>query len=102
MFKALDSVWEKSKDEDLGDFLSDANPFLLDSGTSADPAIEKEFSDFISAKGSSVLFDDEDSFKLVSLFLHENESINEMYPSVADLFATVTNEDWKRIITDNK
>ena len=43
IFYVLDAAWDKSRDEELGDFLSGANPFLFEDSGSADPAVFAEF-----------------------------------------------------------
>ena len=43
MFYALDAVYDESKDEILGDYLSGLNPFLFEEEGSADPAEFEEF-----------------------------------------------------------
>lgn len=45
MFKALDDLWDETRDEGLGEFLSGANPTLFDDAGSADPAVFVEYSD---------------------------------------------------------
>jgi len=44
MFLALDALWDDCRDETLGGFLSEANPYLWADKGSADPAIWSEFS----------------------------------------------------------
>lgn len=43
IFYVLDDVWDDSKDYDLGQFLSSANPFLFSDIGSADPYIYEDF-----------------------------------------------------------
>ena len=46
----LDACWEKNKDENLGYFLSEMNPYLWVDIGSADPAVYEEFKDFMKDK----------------------------------------------------
>lgn len=43
MFLALDAAWDEGRSEELGRYLSDANPFLWEDGRSADPAVWDDF-----------------------------------------------------------
>ncbi|MGI6216887.1 MAG: hypothetical protein ACOYIK_04670 [Coriobacteriales bacterium] len=43
VFYALDAAYDESKDEEIGKYLSDANPFLFNDRDSADPAIFEEY-----------------------------------------------------------
>ena len=46
----LNSCWEKNKNETLGQFLSEMNPFLWKQEVSADPAYFEEFKTFMKDK----------------------------------------------------
>lgn len=43
IFYALDAQWEESENQELGEFLSRANPFLFADEGSADPAVYADF-----------------------------------------------------------
>lgn len=43
IYYALENEWEESKNQDLADFLSSANPFLFKDLSSANPLIFNEF-----------------------------------------------------------
>jgi len=43
LYYALDNVWEKNKDDNLGEFCSNMNPFLFKGEGSADPTIYSHF-----------------------------------------------------------
>lgn len=43
IFYALDAQWEESENQELGEFLSRANPFLFADESSADPAVYADF-----------------------------------------------------------
>lgn len=65
IFFALDSVWQKTPDENLGQFLSDCNPFLWKNIDSADPAMLSEFCEMCPQKEISL----EDSYKIASEYI---------------------------------
>ncbi len=50
IFLALNQEWEECKDESLGDFLSDINPYRWNAEMSADPAYYEEFKNFMKDK----------------------------------------------------
>lgn len=50
LFYALDSIWEKDKDEMLGQYLSEMNPFLFNEEGSADPSIYNSFKKTFNSK----------------------------------------------------
>ena len=50
IYYALDSVWNNSRNENLGEFLSECNPFLWKSLDSADPAMFAEFCELFPQK----------------------------------------------------
>jgi len=43
VFYALDHEWDQIRGQELGDFLSDMDPFLFDDEGSADPAVYSHF-----------------------------------------------------------
>lgn len=59
IFYALDAAWDESKNEELGDYLSSANPFLFKDIGSANPEVYERFQAMLPAKVSL-----EDSFDL--------------------------------------
>lgn len=46
MFRALDCLYDEEPADELGEFLGDANPYLFEDHSSADPALEDEFNKF--------------------------------------------------------
>lgn len=45
IYYLLELCYDDNNEEDLGEYLSDANPFIFDDEGSADPAIYNEFSE---------------------------------------------------------
>ena len=50
IFFMLNACWEENKDENLGYFLSEMNPYLWVDIGSADPAVYEEFKEFMKDK----------------------------------------------------
>ncbi len=65
IFYALDSVWDASHDEHLGQYLSDANPFLWAEKVSANPAIYDAFCKCIPQENIAL----EDSYYLAQSYI---------------------------------
>lgn len=47
LFYMFDSVWDETKNEQLGSFLSSMNPFLWTNESSANPSYYEEYEEFI-------------------------------------------------------
>ena len=88
VYFALDSVWDNSRNKNLGQFLSDVNPFLLLDVGSADPAMFIEFCEFFPKKEFSI----EESYTIA------NEYINRLdyyySDSVRDAWKSINQEKW--------
>ena len=69
VFYALDSAWDESKNKELGDYLSSANPFLFKDIGSADPEIYESFRMMVPAHISL-----EKSYDLATVYVHTLES----------------------------
>lgn len=90
IFYALDSVWEDTKDFELGQFLSSANPFLfLDIG-SADPAI---YADFITKVPKKI--DVEDSYKIALDYM---KSLNN--ERFLNAFTEISQDEWEEEVKE--
>ena len=50
IFFMLDACWEDTKDTNLGQFLSEMNPYMWGTEDSADPAVYEEFKEFMKDK----------------------------------------------------
>lgn len=48
IYYVLDAAWEETKESELGDYLSGANPFRFEDIGSADPAVFHRFCEIIS------------------------------------------------------
>ena len=83
-FYALDSVWETSHNEELRQYLSDANPFLWDGENSAVPEIYTEFCAVVQQENISL----EESYHAAA------EYINALPVYVREAFSSITPEKW--------
>ena len=89
MYYALDAAYEKTKDERLRQYLSDADPFLFRDGGSADPAVYIEFEREYCAGAESAV-DEESSLAFVRDYL------GRVGPLFIAAFDSIVNlENWK-------
>ncbi len=65
IFFMLDACWDECKDEMLGHFLSEMNPYLWETEDSADPAVYSEFKAFMKDK----VIGEDNGFKLAKEYL---------------------------------
>ena len=65
IFYALDAVWNENENKELGNYLSDANPFLFKDIGSANPEIYESFRMMIPSHISL-----KDSFDLANAYVH--------------------------------
>ncbi|MBQ7528982.1 hypothetical protein IJT10_03655 [bacterium] len=84
IFYALDAAWDKSKNNTLGQFLSEANPFLFTDCNSADPAIFQDF-----CKQTSKTINVEDSYDVALRYI---DSLNTQEIKLA--FGTISRHEW--------
>ena len=84
IFFYLDTQWEETKDEGLGDYLGDMNPFLFKDIGSADPAVYSDFCKIITEPITV-----ENSLALAKKYI---ASLND--ETVAAAFATLDPQEW--------
>ena len=70
IFYALDASWDDMHNEELGQFLSDANPFLFEDAGSADPAVFTLF-----CQGLPEQIDVSDSYDMASAYIKSLDNI---------------------------
>lgn len=94
MYYELNAAWKAKPNDALGDYLSDANPFLWKGRHSADPAIWAEYNDAfkkLRPNGCQTL---EDSYDFVCTYLQEAgtyyNKVNPSSPRLPDTFRTHT------------
>ena len=93
MYFALDEIWNKTHDDELGVYLSDANPLLCDEG-SADPVVYSRFSLLF---GSDRNLDDY-GWTFVQEYLKQ---LDGYYGDVHGRFLTLSKEDYLLICEEN-
>lgn len=85
MFRALDCLYDESPSKPLGDFLSEANPYLFKDRCSADPAVLAEFSACMDGDNISAA----DAYSKVKEYLAGKE--------LDEKFAEISMEEWERL-----
>lgn len=90
IFYVLDDVWDDSKDYDLGQFLSSANPFLFSDIGSADPYI---YEDFKTKTSSTIKI--KDSYKIAVDYIKSVED-----GKFLNVFLTISEEEWTESVND--
>lgn len=80
----LDRAWDRSRDDELGQYLSDADPFIWEDEGSADPAI---YSEFIQRVPKDI--DVDGSYEIAKRYVKSLDST-----SVLNAFETVSPEQW--------
>lgn len=90
IFYALDSVWDITRSENLGNFLSSANPFLFVGNDSADPSVYSNFNKIVPEKIEAAR-----SFEIAKRYIH---SLNNAYVSKA--FDEITEDEWNNAVSD--
>ncbi len=84
IFYALDSVWDETHDDALGQYLSSANPFLFTDTGSAVPDIFIEF-----CKETDERITVEDSYAVARRYI---ASLNNK--AISEAFMTISEDDW--------
>ena len=84
MFYALDLIYDETNDIDLGTFLSSANPFAFDDGSSADPHIKEMFM-------NTDIEDKDYGYESISAFL---SSVN---PKIDLYFRLISKDRWVEV-----
>ena len=90
VFYVLDAEWDENNNLQLGEYLSDANPFLFDDIGSADPIVYEKFCETVD-DGITV----ENSYRIASKYIAElgNEA-------VSSAFSTITEVEWVECVKD--
>ena len=82
VFYVLDAEWDENKNAQLGDFLSNANPFLFDDIGSADPTVYERFCEIVD---DSITL--ENSYSIASKYIAElgNEVISSAFSKIDEI-----------------
>ncbi|MBR4467668.1 MAG: hypothetical protein IKS34_05125 [Clostridia bacterium] len=84
IFYVLDAAWDESHNEQLGDYLSGANPFLFDDTGSADPAV---FTSFCENVPDTITL--ENSYSIARNYILQLKN-----PAIIDAFSKVPLQEW--------
>lgn len=91
LYYALDSVFDETKNEGLGEFCSNMNPFIFADEGSADPAIysnyKKQFEEKFNKECSII-----DAYNFAKQYLNKETDIYAKY--AIEAFNNISLEDW--------
>ena len=90
IFYVLDAAWDENKDPQLGEFLSDANPFLFDDIGSADPAVYENF-----CKTVTDTITVENSYRMAAAYIAGLGKT-----AVSSAFSTINENEWDDSVKD--
>ena len=85
IYLALDADWDETHDEELGRFLSDANPFLFAENVSAVQDVFIKFEKFVGEREIT----EENSFSIASEYIKQLG-----IPAVLESFSTLELHQW--------
>ena len=91
IFFALDADWDDTHDEELGRYLSDANPFLFAGKVSAVRSVYNDFSAFVGDRA----IEKENSFEIAKEYVRH---IN--IDAVTESFALLEEEQWNEALEE--
>ncbi len=92
MYRALDCLYDETQREDLGNYLSESNPYLFTDRKSADPAVFAGFSNYFD---SIYTIDDvsvEEGYSFVKKYL-SSEHLS-YYGDFVSIFDDISLEEW--------
>ena len=92
MYRALDCLYDETQREDLGNYLSEANPYLFIDRNSADPAIFAGFSDYFDSFHNKNDISAEEGYVLVKNYLRSEHMA--YYGKFEPLFEDVSLDEW--------
>lgn len=91
IYLALDADWNETENEELGQFLSGANPFLFEEVTSADPAVYEDYCKVIENFNINI----ENSYKTAQEYIGYLD-----IPAVSKSFASLKKEQWDAAVKE--
>lgn len=95
MYRALDCLFDETQREDLGSYLSEANPYLFTDRKSADPAVFEGFSNYFDSFYGNDNITVEDGYKFVKKYLC-SEHLS-YYGEFASTFDDISLEEWTNL-----
>lgn len=91
IYLALDADWDDTHNQELGQFLSSANPFLFEGEGSAVGSVYKDYLKFL--QGREITIDG--SFDIACEYIKD---LN--IPAVTESFSLLTKEQWEEAVRD--
>lgn len=91
LYYTLDNIWDESKDENLGEFCSNMNPFLWKGEGSADPALYSHFKKQFEEKFKDTC-SYEEAYNFSKEFLKNEVDIYAKY--ALEVFEKIPLNDW--------
>ena len=91
IFMALDADWDETHNEELGQYLSDANPFLFAENVSAVQDVFIKFSNFVGDREVNKT----NSFSIAKEYI---DYLN--IPAVSESFSTLEPEQWNEALEE--
>ena len=93
MFRALDCLYDEQEQptEELLQFVSDANTYIWQDKSTADPAIQADFNRSMDRQNIGAEIDEESAYHAVKNFL------NEQNPEFAELFTEIPLDECKNL-----
>lgn len=84
IYYVLDAFYDQNKNDIVGQFLSDANPFLFEDSGSADPAVFEEFCSFVNEP-----IEPGESYSVANMYIEQlcNQDI-------ANAFKSISKSEW--------
>ncbi len=95
MYRALDCLYDETQREDLGNYLSEANPYLFTDRKSADPAVFAAFSHYFDSIYANDEVTVEEAYTFVRKYL--NSEHLSYYGNFAPIFDDISLEEWKEL-----
>lgn len=108
MFQALNAAWSETHNRALGDYLSDANPWLWSDKGSADPAVWTEFKSAFEMRFPHGCASPEEAHEFVEDYLAKMSSIYEEWTDegpcdfVADFVNTAEPGVWTQNLLEEQ
>jgi hypothetical protein len=93
LYFSLQYVYEDTKDENLGEFCSDMNPFIWEGEKSGDPSYYEKFKKIYTEKykENCTL---EQAYNICLNYLNEENKDNTYAKAAIDAFKLITLNDW--------
>ena len=95
MYRALDCLYDETQREDLGNYLSEANPYLFADRKSADPAVFAGFSSYFDSLYANDNVTAEEGLVFVRKYLR-SEHLS-YYGDFASLFDDISLAEWTEL-----